>query len=154
MGTFGHKHRLVAIMIAGAAVQLAAPFDAYASFTNAQSQGFSVTTAQLLAPTSVSAVKGTCHTLSSTAVNLSWTATTSTAATGYDILRSTTSGSGYTLIASVTPSSTVSYIDTTVAFSTRYYYVLQSSRNSWRSANSNEDPVTTQGSTCLGGNNN
>jgi fibronectin type 3 domain-containing protein len=129
-------------------VILAAPAVVFASFASTPNAPHSVATALLAAPTSVSAVRGTCSTLSSTKVNLTWTASSSSQTTGYEIFRSTTSGSGY---ASVGTTASTSFIDSTVAFSTRYYYVVQSSRNLWRSVNSNEDPVTTQSSVCLGG---
>jgi bacillopeptidase F len=81
-------------------------------------------------------------------VNLTWTASSSSQTTGYEIFRSTTSGSGYT---SVGTKNGTSFTDSSVTFSTRYYYVVQSSRNSWRSVNSNEDPVTTPNLACVGG---
>jgi hypothetical protein len=44
-------------------------------------------------------------------------------ATSYNLLRSTTSGSGYMPLASNLPGSTTSYVDTTAAPGTTYYYV-------------------------------
>jgi hypothetical protein len=112
----------------------------------------SVTTALLAAPTSVSAVRGTCSVLAGTTkVNVTWMASTSPATTGYDILRSTTSGSGYSVVGTVSGIGTTSFTDSSVSFSTRYYYVVHSSRNLWRSVNSNEDPVTTPNALCVGG---
>jgi hypothetical protein len=64
---------------------------------------------------------------------LTWTATPDTYATGYQVWRSTTSGSGYTQVASVTPRTTTTWMDTTVAALTTYYYVVRAVANSWTS---------------------
>jgi hypothetical protein len=103
----------------------------------------------LASPTGVTAVRGTCTILSSTKVNLSWTATASTFATGYVILRSTTSGGGYVSLGAVSGRSTTTFIDSTPAFSTTYYYVVRATRNNWVSANSNEASVTTPSVLCV-----
>jgi len=121
-----------------------------ASFTSAPNGPNSVTTAQLAAPTSVSAVRGTCSANTSVTAKVSWTASTSSQTTGYEIFRTTTSGSGYVSVGTATASP---FTDTSVTFSTRYYYVVQSSRYLWRSVNSNEDPMTTPNLLCVGGSN-
>ena len=108
-----------------------------------------VSTGTLAAPTGLTAVRGACSILSSNAVNLSWTATSSTFADGYVILRSTTNGSGYAQIASVAGRTTTTYIDGTPAFVTTYYYVVQATKNNWRSGNSNQASVTTPTPLCV-----
>ena len=60
---------------------------------------------------------------SSKAVSVRWLP--SFGATAYDLLRSTTSGSGYTALASNLSASTTSYVDTTAAAGTTYYYVAR-----------------------------
>ena len=76
-----------------------------------------VTAFLVAAPANVVASKGT----SSTAVNLSWTA--STGATGYTVWRNTTnSSSGATQIGSTT---TASYSDTSATAGTTYYYWIK-----------------------------
>jgi fibronectin type 3 domain-containing protein len=57
-------------------------------------------------------------------------------ATAYDVLRSTTSGSGYTVIASDLPADKPSYVDTTAAAGTTYYYVVQAKNSAGTSGNS------------------
>ncbi len=100
-------------------------------------------------PTAVAAANGACTVLTSTSVNLSWTATASAFADGYQVLRSTTSGSGYASVGSVSGRTTSSFTDTTPAFLTTYYYVVRSTRNTWRSGNSNEATVTTPTPLCV-----
>jgi fibronectin type 3 domain-containing protein len=59
-------------------------------------------------------------------------------ATAYDLLRSTTSGSGYTVIASNLGTDKTSYVDTTAAAGTTYYYVVQAKNSVGTSGNSPE----------------
>lgn len=88
--------------------------------------GNTVTTGTLAAPTALSATGGT-------NIVLNWTATTSTFAAGYNILRSSTSGGPYTQITQVTPRTAVTYTDSPAAGT--YYYVLQSYVQNWLSPN-------------------
>jgi len=60
---------------------------------------------------------------SSKAITLRWLP--AFGATAYDVLRSTTSGSGYTVIASNLSAAKTSYVDTTAAAGTTYYYVVR-----------------------------
>ncbi|HEY8902841.1 MAG TPA: RICIN domain-containing protein [Chthoniobacterales bacterium] len=59
-------------------------------------------------------------------------------ATAYDLLRSTTSGSGYTALASNLSTATTSYVDTTAAAGTTYYYVVRAKNSVGTSGNSPE----------------
>jgi hypothetical protein len=71
---------------------------------------------------------------SSKAITLRWLP--SFGATGYDVLRSTTSGSGYTAIASNLAADKTSYVDTTPAAGTTYYYVVRAKNSAGTSGNS------------------
>ena len=73
-------------------------------------------------------------------VNLTWTATVDTRATGYEIYRGTASGGPYTLITTVSPRTTTTYQDT-VPLPGQYYYVLKTYFGSWTSVNSNQASV-------------
>ena len=73
-------------------------------------------------------------------VNLSWSVTPDTRATGYQVLRGTASGGPYTQVATVTPRTTTTYQDT-VPLPGQYYYVLRTYYASWTSVNSNEASV-------------
>ncbi len=71
---------------------------------------------------------------SSKAITLRWLP--SFGATAYDVLRSTTSGSGYTAIASNLTADKTSYMDTTAAAGTAYYYVVRAKNSVGTSGNS------------------
>ncbi len=149
LATEPRRRRLTATAAALATAGLLANY-AFATFTpTAASASQSITTATLAAPTGLSAARGTCVILTSTQVNLNWTATPSTSADGYEILRSTTNGGPYTSIATVNGRTTTTYIDATVTFSTTYYYVIKAKRNLWRSATSNQASITTQTLVCV-----
>jgi hypothetical protein len=59
-------------------------------------------------------------------------------ATAYDLLRSTTSGSGYAMLASNLSTARTSYVDTTAAAGTTYYYVVRAKNSVGASGNSPE----------------
>jgi hypothetical protein len=73
---------------------------------------------------------------STKAITLRWLP--SFGATAYDVLRSTTSGSGYTAIASNLAADKTSYVDTTPAAGTTYYYVVRAKNSAGTSGNSPE----------------
>jgi len=82
--------------------------------------------------TTPSAPKGVIANGSSKAITVRWLGTFG--ATSYDLLRSTTSGSGYTALASNL--SGTSYVDTTAAAGTTYYYVVRAKNSAGTSGNS------------------
>ena len=102
-------------------------------------QTHTLSSGMLAAPSGLS---GSCASLPRR-VNLTWTATTSAFADGYDILRSTTNGGPYASVGTVSGVSTVAFTDSTVAALTTYYYVVKAKRNLWRSAASNQATVST-----------
>jgi hypothetical protein len=73
-------------------------------------------------------------------VNLTWTVTPDTRATGYQVLRGTTSGGPYAQVATITSRTTTTYQDT-VPLPGQYHYVLRTYYASWTSVNSNEASV-------------
>jgi hypothetical protein len=73
------------------------------------------------------ALSGTCITLHS--ATLTWTASTSSNVTGYNVYRGTQTGGPYTKI-TFTPVAGTSYIDTTVLAGQTYYYVTTAVDNS------------------------
>jgi len=73
-------------------------------------------------------------------VNLTWTATVDTRATGYQVLRGTANGGPYTQVATITSRTTTAYQDT-VPLPGQYYYVLRTYFASWTSVTSNQASV-------------
>ncbi len=69
-------------------------------------------------------------------VTLTWTASSSSDVTGYNVYRSSTSGGSYGLL-TTSPVSGGSFVDTTVAAGQTYYYVVTSVSNSGESVYSN-----------------
>jgi hypothetical protein len=113
-----------------------------ARFTASKARTASFSTATLQPPTALAGTGGT-------TAGLTWTASTSSWATGYRVLRSATSGSGYTQLSSVTPVTATSTTDSPAAGT--WYYVLRTYFASWTSANSNQvSVVVTTGSTTTG----
>ena len=149
LGSEPRRHRLPGVAAAVVAAGLMAGSGLAAFAPTPVSGSNNISSASMAAPTGLSAARGACVVLTSTQVNLSWTATSSTFADGYRILRSGTSGGPYTAIATVSGQSTTTYSDTTVAFSTTYYYVVEATRNLWRSATSSQASVTTQTIACV-----
>jgi hypothetical protein len=111
---------------------------ALATFTsNPTHPTSSVSSATLAAPTSLST---SCFLLTPTHIRLNWTVTSSTWADGYRLFRGTAHNGPYTDLGAVTPSGqAVTTVDNTrPSAGTTYYYVLQSTKQLWRSVNSNE----------------
>lgn len=123
----------IAVMatVVASALLAAAPMT-LARLTASRTASGSISTATLQPPTSLSGSGGL-------SVSLGWTASTSSGATGYNLLRSVTSGSGYAQVKTVTPVSTVATTDGPHAGT--WYYVLQTYLQSWTSVNSNQATV-------------
>lgn len=73
-------------------------------------------------------------------VDLTWTVTPDTRATGYEVLRGSNSGGPYAHVATITSRATTTYRDS-VPVSGQYYYVLRTYYASWTSVNSNQASV-------------
>lgn len=86
-------------------------------------------TGALAAPTSLAATGGA-------SVSLGWTASVSSGASGYAVLRSAVSGSGYAQVGTVTPVSAAAGTDSPGAGT--WFYVLQTYLGGWTSSNSNQ----------------
>jgi hypothetical protein len=103
-----------------------------ARFTDSVHRAGQFGTATLAPPTALAGTGGT-------SASLTWTASTSTAASGYRVLRSATSGSGFGQVGSVTPVTATATGDSPAAGT--WYYVLRTYFANWTSANSNEVSV-------------
>ncbi|MEO7837435.1 MAG: hypothetical protein ABIS21_07325 [Acidimicrobiales bacterium] len=122
---------------------------AWAVWTDASVASANYTTATLAPPTGPATVAGLCVALVSDQIKVSWTATASTWAYGYEVARSTTSGGPYTLVGTVVGQAITEYLDTSLPFSTTYHYVVRAIKNNWRSAYTAQVSRTTRSITCL-----
>ena len=97
------------------------------------------TTTQLAPPTAVGATGGCSGT--SPKVTVTWTATTTTFATGYDVYRAVGVGPS-TYLTTVTPRTTVAYVDTAVLLLTSYTYTVKTRYASWSTASATASATT------------
>ena len=115
--------------------------------SSADAGSLSISSATLAAPTGVAASRGACtrRQRTSLTVNVTWTATGSPQATGYAILRSTSATGPFTVVGTVSGISTTTWTDATgqLRFTTTYYYVVESTVQSWTSPASPSGSVTT-----------
>jgi hypothetical protein len=117
--------------------------EAFGSFNSPPSASMQVSSATLAAPTSLG-LSTLCQLLHlGPQITLTWTATTSAFADGYQILRSTTSGAEVQ-IASVTGRSTATYTDSnSLANLTTYFYVVRAYKGANWTAPSSEASIGT-----------
>ena len=107
--------------------------------TTVSISGNTVTTGSVAPPTGLTAAAG------GTTVTLTWTATTTAAAEGYEVLRGWTAGGPYNVLATVAGRTSTSYADPTS--SGTMFYVVRSVQESWTSVSSNEVSATIGGRT-------
>jgi hypothetical protein len=105
-----------------------------ARLTDVDSSSKAIATDTLDPPTGLAATGGA-------TASLTWTPTTDTYASGYEIRRGTVSGGPYALITTVSPRTTVATTDAPGSNGT-YFYVLRSMFQNWRSVNSNQASAT------------
>ena len=99
---------------------------AWGAFSDQASAALDVRAATLEPPTLASTEAGACTAGVSDAIVLKWTASTTAAVTGYEILRATAEAGPYSPIGTVTGRTVESYTDTPLSFATTYHYVLRS----------------------------
>jgi len=100
------------------------------------------TTATLDAASGLGA-SASCNGLGTAKVSLSWTATPSGFADGYDVMRSLVNGGPYSEVAHVDGRTTTTYVNTGLLTNTTYYYVVVATAGGWTSADSNQASATT-----------
>ena len=127
--------RRLIVVGAALAAMLGTASIAAAQFTSSAGSGpMGLSSATLAAPT------GLTLSCNNGVAALGWTATSSTWADGYDVLRGTTNGGPYPTIVHVVGRATVTY-NATLTGTVRLYYVVRASKNNWRSGNSNQVSV-------------
>ncbi len=115
---------------------------AWAALDDSAAASASYSTAVLSPPTGLAAAVGICTLGNGDRIALSWTATASGWATGYEIARSTSAGGPFSVVATVTGISTTSYTDGPLAFSTTFYYAVRSTKSAWRSVDATASKKT------------
>jgi hypothetical protein len=116
-----------------------------ATWQSSQSGGPQTVSAGTLEPPTGTAA---CVQLLPTRVRVTWTATPSSFADGYEVLRSTTDGGPYASVGTVGGQATTTFTDTTATSLTTYYYVVQATRHLWRSVDSVQASATVPLSLC------
>lgn len=97
--------------------------------------GHSVSTAVLEPPSATSATTTGCSALLLTSTTtVTWTATPSTWADGYEVLTSSLPGGPYSVARTVSGASTTTAQLSSLALGTTIYIVVRASRDEWRSA--------------------
>lgn len=90
-------------------------------------------TASLQPPTSPVAVDGACVILTSASIVVTWSATPSTFAAGYEVHRATASAGPYSLVGTVGGRAVTTFTDPNLPFTTTYWYVVRAVRGGWTS---------------------
>ena len=129
-------------------VQVSAAGAAFAAFTSTRSPTQLVSSGTLVAPTGLTAAQGLCVNNNYNIVNLSWTATPSLFADGYEVFRATAAGGPYTSLGTVAGRTTTTYQDQQSLWNTTLYYQVRAKRNLWRSPASNTASITTLKKNC------
>jgi hypothetical protein len=122
---------------------------ALAQFSDAGSAAHSISTSQLQPPTDPATAHGPCTNGVTASIVVSWTATTSTWADGYEVLGSLVSGGPYSTVGTVSGRDTTSHTVTGLAFVTTYHFVVKATKGNWRSAATAQVSRTTPSSLCL-----
>lgn len=136
------------LVAAGVTAVLATSSVAFAAFTSAQTATTTLGTGVLAPPTNPAAAPGPCTALSAS-ITVSWTATTSTWADGYEILGSLVATGPFTPVATVDGVATTSHTVGGLLFATTYHYVVKARKANWRSAPTGVVSHTTLSALCL-----
>ena len=140
------RHRLAALATVVVLGGLLAAV-ASAAWSSQAGAGPLTVSAGTVAPPSGLAAASNCVRNAHNWVRLTWTATPSTFADGYQIFRKSGAGAPVA-IATVSGQGTVTYTDKSVNSRTSYSYTAQASYLGWRSTSSNTATITTPNNRC------
>lgn len=129
-------------LLAGAAVMVTTAAPALGSFIRMASATQAVSAGTLAPPTGVAAAVASCQNNKFVSVQVTWTPSTSSFATGYEVLRDGA------VIGTAAGGTAASFTDTTVTWSTSYSYSVRAVRNYWRSSTTAPVAFTTPAKNC------
>jgi hypothetical protein len=130
---------LCSVMAFGAVALVAAPGQTSGLFTEAELNGANLFQTDTLQPaTGLGAVPN-----GADRIDLSWTASASPYASGYNIYRSVVDGCCYGLIAFAAGGGTTAYANGGLPAGTTFYYVIEAVYQNWTSAASNQATAAT-----------
>ena len=145
------RRRRLAIVLLGVSLLAGSSVSSsLAMFTDASAPGGTFGAGSVAPPAGLAATGGL-------TVGLTWTATSTTTAAGYDLYRATAAGGPYGLIATITPRTTVSATDSPAPGT--YWYILRAFQASWESIDAGPvsatvgTPVSTAYAACVGASN-
>lgn len=139
--------RLVAAFVAS--VVLFTGTEAWAAFDSSQSAGHSLSTAVLAPPSNPTASTASCLLGLTATATVSWTASTSTWADGYEVLTSSISGGPYTVARTVSGASTTTAQITSLGLGTTTYIVVRATKQAWRSVTTPQIAYKAPSALCL-----
>lgn len=119
-----------------------------ATFADAATGSSTYATGVLAPATNPSASGGACSTATGDRIVLTWTATPTHWATGYEIARASTPGGPYVVVGNVSGRTTTTYTSGPLPFATTYHYAIRAVRNSWRSTDASVSRQT-RGPFCI-----
>jgi hypothetical protein len=130
---------LCSVMAFGAVALVTAPEHTSGLYTEAQANAANTLATDTLQPaTGLLAVAN-----GAAAIDLTWTASTSAYAEGYNIYRSVGDNLSYAPLAFVAGGASTAYPDGGLAAATTYYYLVETVYQNWTSAFSNEASAAT-----------
>lgn len=122
---------------------------ALAQLADSDTAAHTLATDTLQPPTNPATAHGPCTNGVSASVTVSWTATPSTWADGYEVLGSLVTGGPYTPVGTVSGVNTTSFTVSNLAFLTTYHYVVKATKGNWRSAATGQVSRTTLSPLCI-----
>jgi len=142
------ERSITALTVAVVALVITASV-ALAQLADSDSAANTIATDTLQPPTNPATAAGPCTAGVTASIVVSWTATPSTWADGYEVLGSLVSGGPYTTVGTVSGVNTTSYTVTGLAFVTTYHYVVKATKGNWRSTATAQVSRTTPNPLCL-----
>lgn len=144
----GHRLWAVAALVAIAIASIG-PDGSTATFVGTDDRSQALSTATLGPPTAPAVLPGVCVAGSSDGATVTWAATASTWADGYEVLRATSSNGAYSVAATAAGRLTTVALVGGLSFSTTWWFTIRATKAQWRSVTTSPVPLLTRTSACL-----